>query len=304
MNEGYSPEEAERIKQIIEIGESQKQIKQSFWNEVNTPEVLKLKEESNILWKDYWSIDKKLREKIIIHNSNLSIYDSDYINFSIGTCGSVNPNIQDDFQELISISQGKWKRYKSANDIYTKALHKNIANLSLTVTPENSISMNSYGSTRWVFTEFYCSCKPFLILDICGCEVIVIQDIFPGKYCQTEYSITMSDLKNRSDYEIENKKQNFLDNFRKEFDPYRKNLYSSPFYKKPVPQPFENLYTLYAQTDSEEYGRTRRYLIIGCMTYEKRMNLRSDFTTIKSSDIFTNCRIAESVPRLCTHLQS
>lgn len=33
------------------------------------------------------------------------------------------------------------------------------------------------------------------------------------------------------------------------------------------------------------------------------MNLRSDFTTIKSSDIFTNCRIAESVPRLCTHLQ-
>jgi len=49
MNEGYSPEEAERIKQIIEIGESQKQIKQSFWNEVNTPEVLKLKEESNIL---------------------------------------------------------------------------------------------------------------------------------------------------------------------------------------------------------------------------------------------------------------
>ena len=74
MNEGYSPEEAERIKQIIEIGESQKQIKQSFWNEVNTPEVLKLKEESNILWKDYWSIDKKLREKIIIHNSNLSIY--------------------------------------------------------------------------------------------------------------------------------------------------------------------------------------------------------------------------------------
>lgn len=267
--ENYSPEEIDRIKKIIEIGESQKQIKQSFWDEINTPEVLKLKEESNILWKDYWSINEKLREKIIIHNSNLSIYDSDYINFSIGTCGSVNPNIQDDFQELISISQGKWKRYKSAKDIYTKALHKNIANLSLAVTFENSISMNSYGSTRWAFTEFYCSCKPFLILDICGCEVIIIQDIFPGKYCQTEYSITMSDLKNRSDYEIQTKKQNFLDNFRKELDAYGKKLYSSPFYKKPVPQPFENLYTLYAQTDSEEYGRTRRYLIIGCMTYEK-----------------------------------
>lgn len=79
----------------------------------------------------------------------------------------------------------------------------------------------------------------------------------------------MSDLKNRSDYEIQIKKQNFLDNFRKELDPYGKNLYSAPFRKKPVPKPFENIYTLYAQTDSEEYGRTKRYLIIGCMTYEK-----------------------------------
>lgn len=269
MNERYSPEEAERIKRILELSESQKQIKQSFWNEVNTPDVLKLKEESDILRKDYRSINEKLREKIFIHNNNLSIYDSNYISLSIGVCGPVDSNLPDDIQELILISRERWDKYRSANDIYTKALHKNIANLSLTVTPENSISMNSYGSTRWAFTEFYCSCKPFLILDICGGEVIIIQDFLPGKYCQTEHSITMSDLKNRSDYEIENKKQNFLDNFRKEFDPYRKNLYSSPFYKKSVPQPFENLYTLYAQTDSEEYGRTRRYLIIGCMTYEK-----------------------------------
>lgn len=267
--ENYSPEEIDRIKKIIEIGESQKQIKQSFWDKVNTPEVLKLKEESDMLWEDYWSVDEKLREKIIIHNSNLSIYDSEYISLSIGTCGLVNSNIPDDFQELISVSQSKYAKYKPVKDIYTKALHKNIANLSLTVTSENSISMNSYGSTRWAFTEFYCSCKPFLILDICGCEVIIIQDIFPGKHCQTEHSITMSDLKNRNDYNISYKIQNFLDNFRKEFDPYRKNLHSSQFYKKPVPKPFGNLYTLYAQTDSEEYGRTRRYLIIGCMIYEK-----------------------------------
>lgn len=197
-------------KKIIEIGKSQKQIKQSLWNEVNTPDVLKLKEKSDILRKDYWSINEKLREKIFIHNNNLSIYDSNYINLNIGICGSINSNLPDDIQELILISRERRDKYKSANDIYTKALHKNIANLSLTVTPENSISMNSYGSTRWVFTEFYCSCKPFLILDICGCEVIVIQDIFPGKYCQTEYSITMSDLKNRSDYEIENKNRIFL----------------------------------------------------------------------------------------------
>ena len=43
--ENYSPEEINRIKKIIEIGESQKQIKQSFWDEINTPDVLKLKEE-------------------------------------------------------------------------------------------------------------------------------------------------------------------------------------------------------------------------------------------------------------------
>ena len=59
--ENYSPEEAERIKKIIEIGKSQKQIKQSFWNEVNTPDILKLKEKSDILRKDYWSINEKLR---------------------------------------------------------------------------------------------------------------------------------------------------------------------------------------------------------------------------------------------------
>ena len=164
--ENYSPEEINRIKKIIEIGESQKQIKQSFWDEINTPDVLKLR-------------------KILVHNNGLSISDPDYISLSIRMIGHINSNLPDDFQELISVSQSKYAKYKPVKDIYTKALHKNIANLSLTVTPENSISMNSYGSTRWVFTEFYCSCKPFLILDICGCEVIVIQDIFPGKYCQT-----------------------------------------------------------------------------------------------------------------------
>ena len=75
MYEGYSPEEIERIKKIIEIGKSQKQIKQSLWNEVNTPDVLKLKEKSDILRKDYWSINKKLREKIFIHNNSSILKD-------------------------------------------------------------------------------------------------------------------------------------------------------------------------------------------------------------------------------------
>ena len=269
MYEGYSPEEIERIKKIIEIGKSQKQIKQSLWNEVNTTDVLKLKEKSDILWKDYYIIYDKLCKKISMHNIGLTSNDPEYISTSVRFYDTTQSNLPDDIQELILISQEKWDKYRSANDIYTKALHKNIANLSLTVTPENSISMNSYGSTRWVFTEFYCSCKPFLILDICGCEVIVIQDIFPDKYCQTEYSITMSDLKNRNDYNISYKTQKFVDHFYKELNPYRKELHSAPFCKKPVPKPFENIYTLYAQTDSEEYGRTKQYLIIGCMTYEK-----------------------------------
>ena len=71
--ENYSPEEINRIKKIIEIGESQKQIKQSFWDEINTPDVLKLKEESNTLWEDYRSIDKLLLCIIIFSRSFLSI---------------------------------------------------------------------------------------------------------------------------------------------------------------------------------------------------------------------------------------
>ena len=118
MYEGYNQEEIERIKKIIEIGESQKQIKQSFWNEVNTPEVLKLKEESDILRKDYRSINEKLREKIFIHNNNLSIYNSNYISFSIGVCGPVDSNLPDDIQELILISRERWDKYKL--DVYKR----------------------------------------------------------------------------------------------------------------------------------------------------------------------------------------
>ena len=69
--ENYIPEEINWIKKIIEIGESQKQIKQSFWDEINTPDVLKLKEESNTLWEDYRIVDKKLLRKILVHNNGL-----------------------------------------------------------------------------------------------------------------------------------------------------------------------------------------------------------------------------------------
>ena len=64
--ENYSPEEINRIKKIIEIGESQKQIKQSFWDEINTPDVLKLKEESNTLWEDYRIVDMVYQYLILI----------------------------------------------------------------------------------------------------------------------------------------------------------------------------------------------------------------------------------------------
>ena len=52
-----------------------------------------------------------------------------------------------------------------------------------------------------------------------------------------------------------------------ELDKYRGNLRSDRICKTTVMNPFEDIYTLFAQTDSEEYGRTRRYIIIGCVTY-------------------------------------
>ena len=221
----YDPNEKERIKKIFELMESQNQIKQSFWDKINTPNVLQLEKEADL---------------------------------------------PDDIRELILSSRKTWEKYKAVDEIYTQALHKNIANLSLEVTPENSIKMNSYGSTRWGFSEFYDSCKPFLILDIGICEIIIIQDIFPGKYSHTEHSIVMSDLKRILDdrnYSIPSKNQNFYDNFMNELDKYRGNLRSDRICKTTVMNPFEDIYTLFAQTDSEEYGRTRRYIIIGCVTY-------------------------------------
>lgn len=271
----YDPNEKERIKKIFELMESQNQIKQSFWDKINTPNVLQLEKEAHLLWEDYYIIDEKLRREILLYNSRASRNNSNYISPGINIFGNIDPDLPDDIRELILSSRKTWEKYKAADEIYTQALHKNIANLSLDVTPENCIKKNSYGSTRWVFSEFYDSCKPFLILDIGICEIIIIQDIFPGKYSHTEYSIVMSDLKRILDdrnYSIPSKNQNFYNSFIKELDKYQNNLnsiHSDYWHKKPVLNPFENIYTLYAQTDSEEYGRTRRYIIIGCVTYQR-----------------------------------
>ena len=82
----------------------------------------------------------------------------------------------------------------------------------------------------------------------------------------------MSDLKRVLDQDIEFKNQKFYNNFSKELDKYRWNLRPKYIYKsstqKQVCKPFEDIYTLFAQTESEEYGRTRRYLIIGCVVYQ------------------------------------
>lgn len=50
----------------------------------------------------------------------------DYISLSIRMIGHINSNLPDDFQELISVSQSKYAKYKPVKDIYTKALHKNV----------------------------------------------------------------------------------------------------------------------------------------------------------------------------------
>lgn len=268
----YDPNEKERIKKILELHESQNQIKQSFWDKINTPGVLKLKEEAHLLWEDHYTVDEKLQREILLYNNRASRNNSNYISPGINIFGNIDSDLPDDIRELILSSRKTWEKYKTVDEIYTKALHKNIANLSLEVTPENSIKMNSYGSTRWAFSEFYDSCKPFLILDIGICELIIIQDIFSSKYCQTKHSIVMSNLKHISDYDIQIKNQNFYNNFSNELNKYWNNLnsiHSDYWHKNPVLNPFENIYTLYAQTDSEEYGRTRRYLIIGCVTYQR-----------------------------------
>ena len=268
----YNPNEEERIQELYKLMKCQNQIKQSFWEKINTPSVLQLEKEAHFLWEEYYVVDEKLRREILLYNSRAARNNSKCISPSIGFFRDIDADLPDNIRKLVSFSQEKWNKYKAVDKVYTQALHKNIANLSLEVTPENSIQMNSYGSTRWVFSEFYDSCKPFLILDIGMCEIIIIQDIFPGKYCQTEASIVMSDLKRISDYDIQIKNQNFYNSFKKELDKYRNNLnsiHSDHIYKKPVLNPFENIYTLFAQTDSEEYGRTRRYLIIGCVTYQK-----------------------------------
>ncbi len=268
----YNPNEEERIKKTLELMKSQNQIKQSLWDKINTPDVLKLKEKSKDLWKDYQTGDEELRKEILRYNRNASIYNLNYISLNIGFCGDIDPNLPNDLQELVLSSREKWNKYRTADEIYMKALQKNIANLSLAVTSENCIKKSSYGSTRYVFSEFYNSCKPFLILNMGVCEIIIIQDLLPGKYCQTKHSITMSDLKRVLDHDIELKNQKFYNSFSKELDKYKRNLCPEYIYKsstqKQVCKPFENIYTLFAQTESEEYGRTKRYLIIGCVTYQ------------------------------------
>ena len=271
----YDPNEKERIKKNFELMESQNQIKQSVWDKINTPNVLQLEKEAHLLWEDHYTVDEKLQRKILLYNSRASRNNSNYISPGINIFGNIDPDLPDDIRELILSSRKTWEKYKTVDKVYTQALHKNIANLSLDVTLENSIKMNWYGSTRWVFSEFYDSCKPFLILDIGMREIIIIQDIFPDKYYHTEDSIVMSDLKRILDghnYVIPSKNQSFYNSFMKELDKYRNNLnsiHSDYWHKKPVLNPLENIYTLYAQTDSEEYGRTRRYLIIGCVTYQR-----------------------------------
>ena len=71
-----------------------------------------------------------------------------------------------------------------------------------------------------------------------------------------------------SDFDVEVKCKKFFDQFNKELEPYKDNLRPNFEHKTPVLTPFKDAYTLFAQTRSEEYGRTRQYLIIGCVVYQ------------------------------------
>ena len=261
--------EDERFKKYVEILKSHDQLKKSLWEKINTPEVLKLKEESNTLWKEYYIIDEKLRREILLYNNRTARNNSKYISPSIGFSRNIDTDLPDDIRTLISSSQEKWKKYKAVDKIYTKALCKNISKLTLEVTPENCFRDNSFGSTRDVFSDFYNSCKPFMIFNMGLYELIIVQDIFTDKYHHTNYSITMYELKNMSNFDVKVRCEKFFDQFNKELEPYRQNLRPNFAHKNSVLTSFKDAYTLFAQTRSEEYGRTIQYLIIGCVVYQK-----------------------------------
>ena len=260
--------EDERFKKYVEILKSHDQLKKSLWNKINTPEVLKLKEESDALFNEYMKLDRELNREVAFYNSYLES-DSDRIDYySVRFFGDIHSDYPEEIQELFNAFHKKDKEYNCARDTYREALCKNIVKLTLDVTPENCFTDNSFGSTRDVFADFYNSCKPFMILNMGLYELIIVQDIFTDKYNHTNYSITMSELKNMSDFDVEVKCKKFFDQFNKELEPYKENLRPNFKYKTSVLIPFKDAYTLFAQTRSEEYGRTRQYLIIGCVVYQ------------------------------------
>jgi hypothetical protein len=58
--------EDERFKKYVEILKSHDQLKKSLWNKINTPEVLKLKDNSDIKKETYpvvWFLCRSLNEK-------------------------------------------------------------------------------------------------------------------------------------------------------------------------------------------------------------------------------------------------
>lgn len=260
--------EDERFKKHVEILKSHDQLKKSLWEKINTPDVLKLKEESDTLFKEYMKLDRELNREIAFYNSYLES-DSDRIDyFRVRFCGGINTDLPEEIQELANTFHKKGKEHSCAHDAYEEALNKNFMKLILEVTPENCFMDNSFGNTRDVFSDFYNSYKPFMILNMGLYELIIVQDIFTDKYCHTKHAVTMSDLKNKSDFDVEIKRKKFFDQFNKELEPYKDNLRPNFVYKTPVLTPFKDVYTLFAQTRSEEYGRTRQYLIIGCITYQ------------------------------------
>lgn len=261
--------EDERFKKYVEILKSHDQLKKSLWEKINTPEVLKLKEESDAFFKEYMELDRKLQREVAFYNSYLKS-DSDRIDyFDVKFHEDLDFNLPEEIQELANTFHKKDKEHSCAYDAYEKALCKNFVKLTSDITPENCFRDNSFGSTRDVFSDFYNSCKPFMIFNMGLYELIIVQDIFTDKYHHTNYSITMYELKNMSNFDVKVRCEKFFDQFNKELEPYRQNLRPNFAHKNPVLTSFKDAYTLFAQTRSEEYGRTRQYLIIGCVVYQK-----------------------------------
>lgn len=262
--------EDERFKKYVEILKSHDQLKKSLWNKINTPEVLRLKEESDKYFDKYYKANCQVQSELISYSRKNNLRYIPYISEI-----KRNPNIPDELKELIKISEQKWDEYKKIKNQYKTLLFQNSTQLVYNITSENSVTFLQHDGTKEVFTEFRKSFKPFLIIITAMGTMIVLNH---NKLCKCDQhfldSVTMYKLNDHKHYYDTNK--HFFDDVSSQMKEYKDFLlpdeYSYPPMTCPVPVPLKMPYILKAQSFWENYGRTDDYLLIGFMIYRPDKN--------------------------------